>query len=417
MTVMNAQYDPAGSLRHAAIPDVLYRIAIVFFTFPLLAPAINDTVIYPFIFVGLALCAAQHFNSKELLLPAATVAVLGLCAIFDPLTSLRMASFYFACLFFVKVLSTPRLRKFMLSMGYLHAWVIIAQFTLLLAGIEIDFSKVLRVLYGPLLPGTGEHIDYNAFSQFDFFFPRVAGINREPAFAAVLYLAWLSLSIQDGKRWRSLIFLAAMLFSLSKIILALLPVYALVVLSLRAPATRTAWGRVGNFAVFVVSQLVIYAIIYAFQDAISGVADLDASFYHRFIGMLTVARSPHEFGLIGSSWSDLIKLPSIADYEFLNFRRGFFDGNLLPKLLVDFGWVALTIYVMLVVKFARNWINVLAVSYGGLFINLLSVSPATVATFILLLGMGTASDVASRRAAVASARAPAPRALPPPSVT
>lgn len=363
------------------------KIAIIFFAFPLLAPAINETVIYPFLLAGLVVFACRRFQKIELSFLLLGTTLIASCVLQDPITGLRIISFYLSCVFFLYVASNRGRLNFLISAGTVHAAAVVLQFTLLLANIEIDFSSILRAIYGPLLPGTGTHIDYNAFSQFDFFFPRVAGINREPAFAAVLFMGLGFIAHQRGRKVSALLFLLATLFSLSKIVLVLIPCYALMVLSMRSPARRSILSIMGRFAIIIVSQLVFYAAVNAASETVSELAALDASFYHRFIGHLMVATDPAAFEMLGSSWEKLSSLPALSDYEFKDFRRGFFDGSVIAKALVDFGWLPALFYVSAISVVSRNWQSALALSIGGLFINLLSVSPATVVTFINLCGM------------------------------
>lgn len=378
------------------------RLAIIFFTFPLLAPAINETVIYPFLLAGVILFIGRRFQVSELYFILLGAMLLVPCALTDPITALRLLAFYFSCIFFAYVAASPARLNFLITAGSVHAVAVVLQFLLLLVDIEIDFSVVLRAIYGPLLPDTGTHIDYNGFSQLGIFFPRVAGINREPAFAAVLFLglgviAWLR------QRQRVALLLAlATLFSLSKVIFALLPSYALLLWSLRRPAGRSPAAVAGRLAVIVFSQIIFYLCIQAFNPLMTALSALDASFYHRFIGHLTVANDPGAFNLLQSSWERLARAPDFADYEFRDFQRGFFDGSVVAKMLLDFGWVPLGFYAVALAVITRNWQAAMAVSFGGLFINLLSVSPATVITFMNLCALSYLSVTPRRPAASSS---------------
>lgn len=372
--------------------NVFDRLAIIFFTFPLLAPAVNETVIYPFLLAGLILFIGRRFRRTELSFVLLGAALLSPCAATDPITSLRLLSFYFSCIFFAYVAASPARLNFLISAGAVHAGIVALQFLLLLAGIEIDFSVVLRAIYGPLLPGTGTHIDYNAFSQLDIFFPRVAGINREPAFAAVLFLGLGVIAWQRRRPRVALLFAAATLFSLSKVIFALVPSYAMLLWSLRRPAGRSTTQVAGRFVVIVLSQVVFYLGTRALTPLVTDLSALDASFYHRFIGHLTVANDPGAFNFLQSSWERLSRSPDFADYEFRDFQRGFFDGSVVAKMLLDFGWLPVCFYAVALAVLTRNWQAAVAVSLGGLFINLLSVSPATVITFMNLCALSYLSS-------------------------
>jgi hypothetical protein len=79
-------------------------------------------------------------------------------------------------------------------------------------------------------------------------------------------------------------------------------------------------------------------------------------------------------------------LPEFADYEFADNARAFLDGSVLPKILVDFGYAAVIGYILVLARFVRDPAAMLALCVTGLFINYLSVSPATVMTFALLSG-------------------------------
>lgn len=363
------------------------RILIIFFTFPLLAPAINETVIYPFVLAGLILFNCRRFRRTELTFMLLGAALLALCAVTDPLTSLRLLSFYFSCIFFAYVTASPVRLNFLITAGAVHAAIIVMQFLLLLFGIEVDFSVMLRAIYGPLLPGTGNHIDYNAFSQLDIFIPRVAGINREPAFAAVLFLGMGVIVWQRQQHKVVFLFALATLLSLSKVIFALLPAYALLFWSLRTPARYSVLAVVARTMVIILSQLIFYLFIEAQSPLFTEISVLDASFYHRFIGHLTVANAPGLFNILGSSWEHLTRMPDFVDYDFKDFQRGFFDGSVITKMLLDFGWLPTGFYIVAIAVLSRNWKAALALSFGGLFINLLSVSPSTVITFMNLCAL------------------------------
>jgi hypothetical protein len=379
------------------------QLAIIFFTFPLLAPAINETVIYPFLLVGVMLFIGRSFQRTELLFILVGAALLVPCAVMDPITSLRLLSFYFSCIFFAYVAASSARLNFLITAGAVHAGIITLQFLLLLAGIEIDFSIVLRSIYGPLLPATGAHVDYNAFSQLDIFIPRVAGINREPAFASVLFLGLAVIAWQRQRRRVTVMFVLATLFSMSKVVFALLPSYGLLLWSLRRPASRSAWSIVGRFVAIVLSQVIFYLGIRALTPMVTDLSALDASFYHRFIGHLTVANDPASFNLLQSSWERLAGSPEFTDYEFRDFQRGFFDGSVVAKILLDFGWLPVSFYVVVLAFLTRNWQAAVALSLGGLFINLLSVSPVTVITFMNLCALGYLSSAPRRPASLSPA--------------
>lgn len=384
---MTAQAAPTPGSRTGRV-NLFDRLAIVFFTFPLLAPAINETVVYPFLLAGLVLFAGHRFGKLELRYVLVASVLIAPCVVGDPITCLRLLSFYLSCVFFAYVCASEARLNFMLAAGMVHAVIVCVQFALLWAGVELDFSVLLRAIYGPLLPGTGTHIDYNAFSQLDIFFPRVAGINREPAFAAVLFLGLGFIAMQRRRTGYAWLFLLATLFSLSKVVFALIPSYALLYWSLRRPEKAGGgWGVLSNVLIFIASQAVFYLGIYLFSEPVAGLAALDASFYHRIIGHLTVATDPGSFNILGSSWAEMSRQAAFADYEFKDFQRGFFDGSVVAKLLLDFGWVITLFYVVAVSALARNWQSVLALSIGGMFINLLSVSPATVITFMNLCAL------------------------------
>lgn len=387
-----------------SLRDSLFAVGILFFAFPLLAPAFNDTVIYPYILLGVGLLPSLRLTPRNFAIFVVAAMLLGVSCLFDLSASVRTVAFYVSCLFLCRLLDDDRYRELLFRAACLHAAIVIVQFTLLLVDIEVDFSTILRAIYGPLLPGTGSHIDYNAFSQFDFYFPRVAGLNREPAFAAVLFLGFCAISLIERRFARSMLFAAATICSLSKIVVVLLPVYLMVMVSARIKGRRTTGTFVGYFTLFIASQVLMLASVLLFSDLIRELAALDASFYHRFIGLVTLATEPERFNLLGSSWISLSKLGELSDYEFVDFQRGFFDGSVIPKMITDFGYLAALMYAITVAVIARNWVCVLAVSFGGIFVNLLSVSPATVLTFVALCGLGFRVSPRSVKAVVRQRR-------------
>lgn len=393
----------ASAVAHTDRASLVDRLAIIFFTFPLLAPAINETVIYPFLLVGLVLFVRRRFQLTELSFILVGATLLLPCAATDPITALRLLSFYFSCIFFAYVAASPARLDFLITAGAVHAGIITFQFLLVTAGIEIDFSVMLRAVYGTLLPGTGTHIDYNAFSQLGIFIPRVAGINREPAFAAVLFFGLGFIAWQRQRRQVALMCVLAMLLSLSKVVFALLPSYLLLLWSLRRPESRSASSIAGRLMAIVLSQVVFYLGIRALTPLVTDLSALDASFYHRFIGHLTVANDPGAFNLLQSSWDQLAHSPDFAQYEFRDFQRGFFDGSVVAKMLLDFGWFMVGLYAIAIACLTRNWQAALALSFGGLFINLLSVSPATVITFMNLCALSYLNRSPRRPATLAPA--------------
>lgn len=395
-----------------SLRDSLFALGILFFAFPLLAPAINDTVIYPYIFLGVALLPSLRLIPRHFCIFVAAASLLGVSCLFDLSASVRTVAFYVSCLFLCRLLNDDRYRELLFKAACVHAMIVIAQFALLFIDVEVDFSVILRAIYGPLLPGTGSHIDYNAFSQLDFYFPRVAGLNREPAFAAVLFLGLFAISLIERRFARSLLFAAATICTLSKIVVVLLPVYLMIVISTRIKGRQTVGAVAGHFALFVASQFLVLAAIGLFSELIRDLAALDASFYHRFIGLVTLATEPEKFNLLGSSWPSLSKLGELSDYEFVDFQRGFFDGSVVPKMITDFGYLSALVYAMTIAVLARNWVCVLAVSFGGIFVNLLSVSPATVLTFVTLCGLGYRVPPVANKAAVRRRRPAAPPPVP-----
>lgn len=391
-----------------SLRDSLFALGILFFAFPLLAPAINDTVVYPYIFLGVALLPSLRLTPRHFCIFVAAASLLGVICLFDLSASARVVAFYVSCLFLCRLLNDDGYRELLFKAACVHAMIVIVQFTLLFIDVEIDFSVILRAIYGSLLPGTGSHIDYNAFSQLDFYFPRVAGLNREPAFAAVLFLGFCVISLIERHFARSLLFAAATICSLSKIVIVLLPVYLTIMISTRIIGRQTSGAVASRFALFIASQFLVLAAIGHYSEFIRELAALDASFYHRFIGLVTLATEPEKFNLLGSSWASLSKLGDLSDYEFVNFQRGFFDGSVVPKMITDFGYLSALVYAMTVAVLARNWVCVLAVSFGGIFVNLLSVSPATVLTFVMLCGLGYRIPPRATQAAVRRRRLAAP---------
>ncbi|SEK57475.1 hypothetical protein SAMN05216359_102254 [Roseateles sp. YR242] len=377
--------------------SLFFIISAVFFTFPLLSPAVG-MVLYPFLLLGVRDAIDWRIPTSRLLplmvCGAAGMAVLGLV---DPVSAARTTAFFCGLCFLHVAMQHPAKREFMLSLMKLHAWVVIAQLLLVLIGVEIDFSQVLRAIYGPLLPPTGIHIDYNAFSQFDLFLPRVAGLSREPAFASVLFVGMTFIALRMRRRLLAGLFTVATLCTLSKIvfplILALLFVW-------RTPAeqTRTWRSMTLNFLFFVAIHLVVIAGVAFFIEETELAMQLDASFYHRIIGLHTFATQWDVIHWFGNGIDDLSRADIFQNYEFLDDRRAFLDGSVTSKLAADFGYAALFLYALLVSFLCTRWTAVLAVAIGGIFINLISVSPATimffwVATGLFAQALGEAHDV------------------------
>lgn len=370
--------------------SAFFVVAAVFFMFPLLSPALGGVVVYPFLLYGLwqglrrrlALAAVP-----TLLAVAVATLVAGLV---DAVGVLRLVAFALGVAFLHLCAGDPRRMRLLLALGAVHAAVVIVQLVLVTAGFEVDFSELFRRFYGDLLPATGMHIDYNAFSQFDLFVPRVAGLSREPAFASVLFIGLAFVAARTG-RWRLLLlFTAALLCTLSKVAFPLLLALGLAWSAAGTGRRSGLWNlasAAGRLAAFVGVHLALVYAVYLNLDAVELAMGLDASFYHRFIGLHTFATQWDELALLGNSYDRLAASSAFQDYEFLADRRAFLDGSVVSKLVVDFGYFSLAAYAVAVAGLSRSWWHAVSLALGGMFINLLSVSPATVLLFWLLSGM------------------------------
>lgn len=363
--------------------DWIVKLCILFFSFPLISPAIDNIVIYPYIFLGAYFFSLFYFSNLQWFFIACSSIVMVCCAAFDLIAVLRFISFILSCFFVVGVLGINRYRDFFYKIMIIHALIIISQFALVIFGVNIDFSIIFKSLYGDLLPSVGSHIDYNAFSQFGLYLPRVAGLNREPAYASILFLSVAYLLFLERKMIAASIMMVAVLVSLSKIVIVILPVLFIIYLCRNE---KKGNGVVINVLSFCGVQIFIFSIIGLSYNYLIEVAQLDASFYHRFIGSLMVYRYPEQFSLFGESWSSMIKMPELSDYEFLLNQRAFFDGSVIPKFIVDYGWIPLFLFVFCVALVSRRWFNSAAIAMAGIFLNLISVSPATVLLFVVLCG-------------------------------
>ncbi len=366
--------------------SAFFVVSSVFFMFPLLSPALGGVVVYPFLFYALAHGLRQRLRLASVpLVPAAALAALAV-GLIDPVGTFRFAAFGLALLFLGLCARDARRFEFLLGLGAIHAVVVVVQLALVTAGFEIDFSEIFRGLYGGLLPATGQHIDYNAFSQFDIYVPRVAGLSREPAFASVLFTGLAFVAARLG-RWRLfMLFALACLCTLSKIVFPLLAALALAWPADGRERRASAAAVAGHLALFAAVHL---ALIYAVRlnlDAVRLAMELDASFYHRLIGLHTFATQWDELSVLGNSIDRISQASIFQDYEFLADRRAFLDGSVVSKLAVDFGYLGLAAYAVAAACLARSWRHVLAIAVGGLFING-KVSPATVLLSWLLAGM------------------------------
>lgn len=366
--------------------SLLFVISALFFTFPLLSPAVG-MVLYPFLLLGIR--DAVDWRIPRARAPA-IVGVLavgtGLLALVDPVSAARTIAFCCGLCFLHVAMRDPVKRDFLLRLTKYHAWIAIAQLLLVTSGIELDFSKVLRAIYGPLLPPTGIHIDYNAFSQIDLFIPRVAGLSREPAFASVLFVGMTFVALRVERPRLAALFMLATLCTLSKIAFPLILALAFAWL-VRPGSPRTVRSTVKNLLVLILVHVLMITAVSYFVEEVELAMALDASFYHRFIGLHTFATQWDVIHWMGNSIDDLSRADIFATYEFLDDRRAFLDGSVVSKLAADFGYAALLLYVLLVAVICPRWTAVIAVSLGGIFINLISVSPATILFFWLSTGL------------------------------
>lgn len=364
-----------------------YRVCLFFFVFPLFAPALGGTVVYPFVLYGGYLLWQRRMNLGEFRVLATGLVLTAVYALVDAATALRMLAFIFGGLFLLHTLADPARRALMLRMAVWHGLIVLLQFVLVVSGIGLDFSELFRAVYGPLLPPTGIHIDYNAFSQWDIFLPRVAGLNREPAYGCVLFLGFLALAVQ-ARRWRqAAVLAAAIVCTLSKIVFPLLLALGIAwALGRRSPG-RGPGPFLGKLLAFSAINLLLIVLVKANIELVESAMQLDASYFHRFVGLYTLAERFDALLALGNSQGGVGAAAIFADYEFLNDRRAFLDGSVLSKLAVDLGYVAAALYALVLAWFAANWAASIALAIAGLFINFLSVAPATILLFIVLAGM------------------------------
>ena len=303
----------------------------------------------------------------------------------SPSSTIRLLAFIFGCSFLIYTLQDAKRRLLMLRFGAAHAAIVLFQLTLVLLGVELDFSLLLRSVYGELLPPTGIHIDYNAFSQFDIFLPRVAGLNREPAFGCILFLCLCIVGIQARRRALTVLLGAATLATLSKVLFPILAAFVLGrLLSTKASSTPPSMRYITKAGAFLVLNMIVLAGVKLNIELVEAAMVLDASFFHRIVGFYALAEQAGDFRLVGGS-QDLISAAHIySDYEFRNEPRAFLDGSVVSKVVVDFGSIAAGVLSLAVAWFATSWAAAAALAVAGLFINFLSLSPATILLFVLL---------------------------------
>lgn len=374
--------------------SALYVLSAVFFAFPLLAPAVG-IVLYPFLLQG-AVWAARLRIPLSTVVPLTFIAgAVLLLVLADPVGLLRIIAFLFGITFVAVLVRSPARLQLLLKLAAVHAVIVLLQLIVVMAGVPLDFSEVLRSAYGSLLPPTGLHIDYNAFSQWDVFIPRVAGLNREPAFASLLFLGFLIIAFKLKERRLALLFLVAVVCTMSKVVF---PLAAAIVISLQGSQQRQhsrAVRLLRNLAVFVGVHLLVIIAVRMNLELVEIAMALDASFYHRFVGLHTLASQWDQIAWFGNSINRVSSDAIFADYEFLDDRRAFLDGSAVSKLAVDFGRVGIIVYAVAAASVCRNAFAAAGLALGGLFINLLSVSPATLLSFWLLSGMHTTLPLVS----------------------
>lgn len=387
--------------------SLLFVISAVFFAFPLLSPAIG-IVLYPFLLDGLGRVVRWRTNGRTAIWLVLLIAPVLMLTIVDPVAVVRIIAFAFGLAFLHQCMRSDSRRRLLLTLAAVHAWVVILQLILVIAGIPLDFSAVFRAIYGGLLPPTGIHIDYNAFSQLDLFIPRVAGLSREPAFASVFFLGFTFVAWRSGHRKHIALFAAATLCTLSKIIFPLILALAIVACADTTRHRRWTTTCANALIISALHLVVILAVYFMLEEAELAMA-LDASFYHRIIGLHTFATQWDNIPWIGNGMDLLSRANIFATYEFLDDKRAFLDGSVISKVAVDFGYAGLIVYVAIVSAVCTRWQAAVALSIGGMFINLLSVSPATILLFWLL--SGRFASVIPRRTAGHRYRSVHPSAL------
>lgn len=386
-----ARLDPVATAGNPRVQNprltAAYRVCLFFFVFPLFAPALGGTVVYPFVLYGGYLLWRRRMDLSEFRVLAAGALLIAVYALVDAATAFRMLAFIFGGMFLLHTLADERRRALMLRMAAWHVVVVLLQFLLVIAGVGLDFSELFRSVYGPLLPPTGIHIDYNAFSQWDVFLPRVAGLNREPAYGCVLFLGFMTLALQ-AHRWRlATLLAAAVVCTLSKIVFPLLLALGVAwILGKRAQGPGV-FAFVGKLLAFSAINLLLILFVKANIELVESAMQLDASYFHRFAGLYTLAERFDSLLALGNSQSSVGAAAIFADYEFLNDRRAFLDGSVLSKLAVDLGYVAAALYALVLAWCANNWAAGIALAIAGVFINFLSVAPATILLFVVLAGM------------------------------
>lgn len=369
-------------------------------------------VLYPFLLFGLRDALVWPIPNSR----ASAVAILllfgtGLLTLIDPVAAARTLAFCCGLCFLHVAMKDPRKRALILNLTAVHAWIVITQLALVMGGIEIDFSKLLRLVYGPLLPPTGIHIDYNAFSQIDLFIPRVAGLSREPAFASVLFLGMTFVAVRIKRYKLAILFTAATLCTLSKIVFPLILALALSWFAKRGLSRRIRSIAI-NFALVATIHLGVILAVAFFLEEVEVAMALDASFYHRFIGLYTFATQWDVIRWAGNSIDTISQADIFSTYEFLDDKRAFLDGSVISKIAVDFGYAALLLYFLLISILCARWPTIVATVVAGIFINLISVSPATILLFWLATGLyADALDPAEGRARKLMHQTGSPRPL------
>lgn len=387
-----------GSRRNSdAVESIGYKFCLFFFVFPIFSPALGGTVVYPFVLYGFYLFFRTRWTRNNLLLLFVSFELgLAYCLV-DMAGAIRLIAFVFGCYFVRHTLLDKSRSDLMMRYATWHAVIVLIQFLLVLVDVPIDFSQIVGSIYGGLLPPTGINIDYNAFSQFDLFLPRVAGLNREPAFACILFLGLLSVALSKRRLALTALMVLAVFCTLSKIAFPLVLALLITCLPWGKERPRRFIGFAGKLLVFALINVGLLISVKSNVELIETAMLLDASFYHRFIGLHTISEEFSAFSVIGNSRDVVSAAPIFADYEFRDEKRAFLDGNVIAKLLVDFGYIAAALYWLAVGLIAASVPAAAALAIAGVFTNILSLAPATVLLFVLLCGFAKPATKVSFR--------------------
>jgi uncharacterized membrane protein YbhN (UPF0104 family) len=179
----------------------------------------------------------------------------------------------------------------------------------------------------------------------------------------------------------------AVLCTLSKIAFPLILAIGLVNICQRRALRRNLLKFGVRLFAFLAFNLCVIWAVKANVELVEATMLLDASYYHRFVGLYTISEEFDKFSVIGNSQAAVKSDAIFSDYEFRDDQRAFLDGSVLSKIFVDDGYVAAALYSVLVASLSASWLAVIALALAGLFINFLSLSPATILLFVLLCGM------------------------------